>query len=82
MLLNQSFDALYQVLTEYEHDISVLCSKSMYYRQGLFVELQNTDYEQGTFVSYWMPVLYKNNMFVVRCCQGEVRKEDAAQGVG
>ena len=64
VLLNQSFDALYQVLTEYEHDISVLCSKSMYYRQGLFVELQNTDYEQGTFVSYWMPVLYKNNMFV------------------
>lgn len=26
------------VLTEYEHDISVLCSKSMYYRQGLFVD--------------------------------------------
>lgn len=38
VLPNQSFDALYQVLTEYEHDISVLSLKSMYYRQGLFVD--------------------------------------------
>lgn len=47
VLPNQSFDALYQVLTEYEHDISVLCSKSMYYRQGLFVD-PTPEYGQRT----------------------------------
>lgn len=44
--------------------------------------LQNTDYEQGLFVSYCMPALYEDSMFVVRCCQGEVRKENASRSVG
>lgn len=77
VLPNWSFDA------EYEHDISVLCSKSMYYRQGLFVD-PTPEYGLRTrpFVSYCMPVLYEDNMFVVRCCQGEVRKENASRSVG
>ena len=44
--------------------------------------LRNTDSEQGLFVSYCMPALYEDSMFVVRSCQGEVRKENASRSVG
>ena len=55
----------------------------MYYRQGLFVD-PTPEYGLRTrlFVSYCMPALYEGSMFVVRCCQGEVRKENASRSVG
>lgn len=70
VLPNWSFDA------EYEHDVSVLCLKSMYYRQDLFV-LPTPEYGQRTWpfcILLYASIIrgqhVRSPLFTRRCAQG------------